>query len=96
MLLYIEAKGIKAIGYEDSKGFVVKVGSQMFGNELTPARMQSNLSGRIWLSKESSNAKGALLFKRITPSTALLPQPELSKADQQMVVWIGKRKTGRH
>ena len=32
-LLYIEAKGIKAAGYEDSKGFVVKSGSQMFGDE---------------------------------------------------------------
>lgn len=32
-LLYIESKGIKATGYEDSKGFVVKMGSQMFGNE---------------------------------------------------------------
>lgn len=31
--LYIEAKGIKATGYEDSKGFIVKVGSQMFGSE---------------------------------------------------------------
>lgn len=32
-LLYIESKGIKATGYEDSKGFIVKTGSQMFGNE---------------------------------------------------------------
>lgn len=32
-LLYIESKGIKATGYEDSKGFVVKTGSQIIGTE---------------------------------------------------------------
>jgi hypothetical protein len=32
-LLHIESKGIKATGYEDSKGFIVKLGSQIFGTE---------------------------------------------------------------
>lgn len=32
-LLYIESKGIKATGHEDSKGFVVNVGSQIVGTE---------------------------------------------------------------
>lgn len=33
-LLFIEAKGIKATGYEDAKGFVVRDGSQLVKNEV--------------------------------------------------------------
>ena len=32
-VLYIEAKGVKAIGYEDSKGFVVREGSELVVSE---------------------------------------------------------------
>lgn len=36
-LLYISAKGVKATGYEDAKGFVVRQGSQMVQETVTSA-----------------------------------------------------------
>jgi hypothetical protein len=51
-LLYIEAKGIKASGYEDSKGFVVAKGSQMVSTE-TPSLAQSLRDARKDLIEQS-------------------------------------------